>query len=226
MNALQHLDSDAPIDLGALAERFVACFPRLDAEGRKVFVALYRELSLGEPVAAQQVAQRAGASLHQVNALLDAVPAVYREDGKVIGFWGLTLRKLSKHRFQVADRTLYTWCAWDALFIPTILAKTACVESEDAHTGAPIRLTVAPDRVQLVAPRGTVVSMLEPREEMLADVVTRLCRYIHFFASAVSGRAWTKKHPGTVLLSLEDAFELGRRTNQMRYGEALQLNAS
>lgn len=214
------------IDLGALAERFVACFPKLNAEGRKVFVALYRELSLGEPVSAQPVAQQAGVSLHQVNVLLDAVPAVYREEGKVIGFWGLTVRPLSKHRFHTGDRTLYTWCAWDALFIPMILGKTAHVESEDAHTGTPIRLTVAPDRVEAVAPPGTVVSILEPREDMLADVVTRLCRYIHFFASAASGRAWTKKHPGTLLLSLEDAFELGRRTNQMRYGEALRLNAS
>ena len=168
------------IDLGALADRFVACFPKLNAEGRRVFVALYRELSLGEPAPAQQVARRAGVSLHQVNALLDAVPAVYREEGTVIGFWGLTVRPLSKHRFHTGDRTLYTRCAWDALFIPMILGKTAYVESEDA---------------------------------------------LHFFASEASGRAWITKHPGAMLLSLEDAFELGRRTNQMRYGEAL-MNAS
>ena len=198
------------IDLGALAGRFVA---------------LYRQLALGEPVAPQEIALRTGAAVDRVNALLDAVPAVYREDGKVTGFWGLTVRPLSKHRFRTGDRTLYTWCAWDALFIPMILAKTAYVESEDAHTGAPISLTVTPERVEAVAPRGTMVSMLEPREDMLADVVTRLCHYIHFFASEASGRAWITKHPGAMLLSLEDAFELGRRTNQMRYGEAL-LNAS
>jgi alkylmercury lyase len=213
------------IDLGALADRFVACFPKLNAEGRRVFVALYRQLALGEPVAPQKVALRAGAAVDRVNALLDAVPAVYREEGKVIGFWGLTVRPLSRHRFHTGDRTLYTWCAWDALFIPMILGKTAYVESEDAHTGAPISLTVTPERVEAVAPRGAVVSMLEPREDMLADVVTRLCHYIHFFASEASGRAWITKHPGAMLLSLEDAFELGRRTNQMRYGEAL-MNAS
>ena len=199
------------IDLGALAGRFVA---------------LYRQLALGEPAAPQEIALRASAAVDRVNALLDAVPAVYREEGKVIGFWGLTVRPLSKHRFRTGDRTLYTWCAWDALFIPMILGKTAYVESEDAHTGAPISLTVTPERVEAVAPRGTVVSMLEPREDMLADVVKRLCHYIHFFASEASGRAWTKQHPGTVLLSLEAAFELGRRTNRMRYGEALRLNDS
>lgn len=103
-----------------------------------------------------------------------------------------------------------------------ILGRTANVESEDPQTGEPIRLTVGPDCVEAVAPRGVVVSMLEPRKDMLEDVVTRLCHYIHFFASDASGRAWTTGHPGTVLLSLEDAFALGRRTNQMRYGEALE----
>lgn len=185
------------LDLAALADRFVACFPKLNAEGRRVFVALYRQLALGEPVAPREIALRAGVAVHQVNALLDSVPAVYREDAKVIGFWGLTLRQLSKHRFRTEGRTLYTWCAWDALFIPMILGKTAEVESADPQTGATIRLTVAPDRVEAVAPRGTVVSMLEPREDMLEDVVTRLCHYIHFFASEASGRAWTAKHPGT-----------------------------
>ena len=214
--------SGARGNVAALADRFVACFPELNAEGRRIFVALYRQLALGEPVLPHEIALRAGVDLHQVNALLDAVPAVYREDERVIGFWGLSLRKLSKHRFYTEGRTLYTWCAWDALFIPMILGRTAKVESEDPQTGEPIRLTVGPDCVEAVAPRGVVVSMLEPREDMLEDVVTRLCHYIHFFASDASGRAWTTEHPGTVLLSLEDAFELGRRTNRMRYGEALE----
>ena len=148
MNALQPLlEFRAPIDLAALADRFVACFPKLNAEERKIFVALYRLLALGEPVPPLHIALRAGAAVQQVNALPDAVPAVYREDGKVIGFWGLALRELSKHCFQTGGRTLYTWCAWDALFIPMILGQTAEVESEDARTGTTIRLTVAPGSV-------------------------------------------------------------------------------
>ncbi len=214
-----------PVDLAALADRFVAHFPKLNAEQRRIAVALYRLLALGEPVPPRQIALRTGAAVHQVNDLLNTVPAVYREDGKVIGFWGLTIRKLSKHRFHTAGRTLYTWCAWDALFIPKILGRSAEVESEDAQTGATIRLTVAPDSVAAAAPRGTFVSMLEPREDMLEDVVSRLCHFIHFFASQASGLAWTEKHVGTLLLSLEEAFELGQRTNQMRYGEALLQNA-
>jgi hypothetical protein len=79
--------SCVPSNLPALADRFVACFPELNAEGRRIFVALYRQLALGEPVLPHQIALRAGVDLHQMSALLDAVPSVYREDERVIGFW-------------------------------------------------------------------------------------------------------------------------------------------
>lgn len=55
--------SGARGNLAALADRFVACFPALNAEGRRIFVALYRQLALGEPVLPQQIALRAGVDL-------------------------------------------------------------------------------------------------------------------------------------------------------------------
>ena len=48
------------------------------------------------------------------------------------------------HRFEVAGRTLYTWCAWDSLFLPQILGQEAEVESTCPLTAAeagPRRLT-------------------------------------------------------------------------------------
>src|SRR3989442_9036358 len=39
------------------------------------------------------------------------------KQGRIIGFGGLAVREMP-HRFKVDGRTLYTWCAWDSLFIP------------------------------------------------------------------------------------------------------------
>jgi alkylmercury lyase len=39
------------------------------------------------------------------------------------------------HRFEINGLTLWTWCAWDSLFIPEILAQTARVASRDPETG-------------------------------------------------------------------------------------------
>ena len=46
--------------------------------------------------------------------------------------------------------------------------------------------------------------------------------YVLFFTAAEAGPArWVGVHPGTFLLSLADAFELGRRFNALRLGPAL-----
>lgn len=46
------------------------------------------------------------------------------QNGAVVGFSGLTLRPTA-HTFVVGGRRLHTWRAWDALFLPVMLATTA-----------------------------------------------------------------------------------------------------
>jgi alkylmercury lyase len=211
------------VDAAVLADRFVAIFPRLDPDGRRVAVTLYRLQPQAAPVSPQRLATASGVNEDVVISLLDAWPGVFREEDNVIGFWGLTPRRVSNHRFQVDGRTLYTWCAWDALFIPAILAKAAHVASRDPQTRAPVHLTVRPDRLERTEPATLVISMLEPREDMLADVMARLCHYIHFFASRASGEVWMRRYPGTMLMALDEAFELGRLKNEARFGDALRI---
>ncbi len=38
-------------------------------------------------------------------------------------YWGLAIAE-TKHRLEVDGRALYTWCAWDSLFLPEILQRT------------------------------------------------------------------------------------------------------
>lgn len=118
-------------------------------------------------------------------------------------------------------RTLYTWCAWDSLFIPGIIGKPAEVESLCPVTRTPISLVVAPKGIRRVNPEGAVVSFLTPDRTFDRNVLTNFCHFVHFFSSAEAGRAWTAQHPGTFLLSVEEAFALGQLTNARNFGEAL-----
>jgi len=156
-----------------------------------------------------------------VRELLAGWPGVYYEGERIIGFWGLTPRPSSQHLFQVDGRTLYTWCAWDTLFIPKILGKTARVETPCPITGETIRLTVTPDRVARTAPESAVMSILDPPEDIQEDIVSKFCHHVFFFASAAAGGQWTDGNPGTRLMSIPDAFELGRLKNLRRFGDAL-----
>ena len=95
---------------------------RIEPESRPATVELYRQLAAGRSVALDDVADALAIPVsHVKHALAKAALSAmeYDEAGRVVGFGGLTL-KPTGHRFQLGDRTLYTWCAFDTLFLPEV----------------------------------------------------------------------------------------------------------
>ncbi len=211
----------AAVSLKELADKIVGAFPPSDPVSRQVAVSLYRLLAEGKPVPIGRLANTLDLPGETVSLGLSRIPAFYDDQGAVIGFGGLTVAEMPPHIFRVEGRTLYTWCAWDSLFIPGILGKAAEVTSRDPITHTPISLTVAPDRVKHVRPKSTVVSILTPDRTFDRDVIVNFCHFVHFFSSQEAGEAWIARHPGTFLLSVKDAFALGQLTNARNFGDAL-----
>jgi alkylmercury lyase-like protein len=52
-------------------------------------------------------------------------------------------------------------------------------------------------------------------------VVANFCHFVHFFHSSEAGEIWIAEHPGTFLLSIEEAYALGKGKNAAQYEEAL-----
>lgn len=208
-------------NLEQLAKKVASAMPDFNGAGQRIAVALYRQLAQGKPVSPEKVAENLDLSSDLVLNTLESWPGVfYDEEKNVVGFWGLAQRE-TPHRFKVGGKQLYTWCAWDSLFIPRILGKTAYVESTCRTTGERISLTLSPDRVQEVSPSGAVVSFLTPDTPFDANVVLSFCHYILFFSSEEAGTKWTAEHKNTFLLSVEEAYEVGRLTNRANFGDAL-----
>jgi len=215
-----------PISIsGGLAQKVADAFPDLSATDQRIAVGLYRLLAEGEPVSPDRLAQHLDLSAHLVKEVLDSWPAVYfNDESDVIGFWGLALQEMP-HRFKVNGRQLYTWCAWDSLFIPELLGKTAEVESTCPTSGEIISLTVSPTRVENFSPEGAVVSFLSPTTSFDMNVIAGFCHYVLFFSSEENGKQWIANHEGTFLLTLEQAHEIGRLTNKATFGAALKEQA-
>lgn len=201
--------ADGSIDLGQLAGELIAAAPDLDKPGKQIAAAVYRLLAAGEPVSRERLAKRVGLSLESVAAALDSWPGVYTNDeGSVVGFWGLTQLEMPPHRLEVKGRKLYTWCAWDSLFIPQILRSTAQVESTSPTRGDSISLVVGPNGIESVTPEHAVLSFLRPREGFDEKIIQNFCHYI-LFSSDESGKQWTAEHENTFLLSTDEGFQLG-----------------
>ena len=201
-------------DIDSLADAIDRARPDLKESDQQVWLALYRLLGEGGPVSPAQLAAATEVSEDEIEARLQKWPGVFRDDaGRIVGFWGLTVTEMPPHEILLEGRKLWAWCAWDTLFLPERLGATLDVESRCPTTGEKISLRVAPEGVVSVEPREVVVSMLEPRGPFDADVIASFCHYVHFFVDVQAGEKWASEHPGTFLISLEDAVELARVTN-------------
>ena len=216
--------SKATIDLDNLTATLLDSFPRFIREEQDLAVQLYRELAKGQPVDRESLADALGMQHENAVEILDQWPSlVYYDDQKrVIGFGGLTVAPM-QHRLLIDGKELYTWCAWDSLFIPELLGKTARIESRCPQTKASIGLTVTPDGVRDVEPASAVMSFgLPEAEKIRTNVIANFCHYVFYLSSAESGERWVRKQPGLFVLSLDEAFEVGKRWSGSVFGAARQ----
>jgi alkylmercury lyase len=212
--------------IAELAEALADAMPTLDPDQQHLALELYRQLATGEPARVDQVARELGRDRSWVVETLDDWSGVFRSDGgRIVSFWGLAIPEMP-HRFRVDGRLLHTWCAWDALFIPELIARTAEVESHPPSGGELVRLVVDPNGIREADPESAMVSMLLPTQGLDHRVVMSFCSFVHFFPSAGAGREWVARHPETFLLSVAEAHELGRIVNRRRYGASLGSGGS
>jgi alkylmercury lyase len=185
------------MDIEQLASDLDHSFARTGTGG--LFRPLLVLLARGEPVSVGDLTAATGLSATEVDAMLADLPDLETdEQGRVVGS-GLTQRP-TPHRFTVAGRQLYTWCALDTLIFPTVLGQAATVESPCHSTGAPIRLTVDPEAgVTSMEPATTVVSIVAPDQQ--GTIRTAFCNQVHFFVSPTAAQPWIDQHLGQSLIA-------------------------
>ncbi len=196
---------------------------RLTEEEQLVSIQIYRLLAEGEPVSLEKLAMSANTSQDSVKAILDSWPGVlYDVAGRINGYWGLALPKMA-HRFKVDGKELYAWCAWDTLFMPELIGKTATVESTCPVTKEKIRLTVEPDgSVKDLDPAGAVMSILTVgKDNFDKNIIKTFCHFVYFFSSEEAGNKWAAEHDGTNIISIEEGVLLSSMKNRAQYKDVL-----
>ena len=179
-------------------------------------------LTRGESVSPEEIAAAAGLPAAAARAALDQFGGVdWDEQGRVVGL-GLTLRP-TPHRFGVAGRTLFAWCALDTLIFPVVLGRPASIESPCRGTGEAVRVVVTPRGVEAVEPASAVVSVVAPQD--LASLRRVLCANAHFFRSAEAASGWLERHPEATIRPVEEVFRLGRVIAEGVFGVARPAGA-
>lgn len=164
----------------------------------------------GQPLAPMTLARRLHMSQEQVTAHLARLPDTeFDQEGTIVG-WGITLVP-TQHQFQVEKHALFTWCAFDTMLFPPLLALCAQVRSVCAASGQSIRFRSRPEGIEELTPTTAVMSLIPPagRCECVRET---FCQQSQFFQSEKAAAPWMALHPEAVLLSVEEAATLGQLT--------------
>jgi alkylmercury lyase len=185
-----------------------------------LFDQLAQLLVQGRPVAPELLARLLHRDLDEVRAILRAHPELEHDArGNLVGS-GLTLVPTT-HQFRVEQRTLFTWCAFDTLTYPVELHMSARITSRCPVTGRSIQLMVTPEQVLDLDPGEAQVSLVvDVAPECCYNVREDVCNYGHFFASREAALLWQAAHRQAVILSVEEAYQVGRLVEGSRFRNA------
>jgi alkylmercury lyase len=140
----------------------------------------------------------------------------FDEQGNIVG-WGITLIP-TRHQFDLQERSLFTWCAFDTVLFPPLLQIEAHVQSICEASGQPITFVATPEGIVDLFPATSVLSLILP--DARCDCVRgTFCEQSLFFQSEEAASPWMALHPEAVLLSVEEAAALGQITALMWPGE-------
>jgi len=206
------------VSVDAIDAALAAATPSLDEDEQRLATAVLRLLLAGEPVAVPAAAAHAGMPVSRAERALRSWPGVFWDGhGKVTGFWGLALADMP-HRIRHAGVGQHAWCAFDPLFLARVIGDLQ-VATADPLTGEAITYRIGEDgAISGASHPHTVLSFLRPSQPWGDDVMTTFCHYVWHFTSPATARLWTATHPGTFVISLDDAAELGRRHAARAFG--------
>ena len=204
--------------LDASDAALAAAPPSRDEDEQRLAAAVLRLLAAGEPASIPAAAAAAGIPASRAGAALRSWPAVFWDgQGRVTGFWGLAPAEMP-HRIRHAGTDLGAWCAWDPLFLARVIGDLD-VATTDPVTGQAITYRIGSDGAITAASHPhAVLSFLHPGQPRDDNVTTTFCHYVRHFTGPATAQQWTAAHPGTFVISLNDAAELARRHAARTFG--------
>ena len=192
--------------------------PDFGPDRSRLLIKVWRNLVNGDPVTKEQIDQIAKELVIPVDSAHEFLSQVTERDGddNIIGLMGLSLNEDWTHRFNVDGVALRTLCAWDTLFLPPMVSKTAVVESESPVSGETVSLVVSPETVESSTPPGAVVSIatIDPAIHDVSSVEaiwSNFCHQVFFFPSRDEEERWAEGKTNIAILPIRDAYELGKQ---------------
>jgi len=180
-----------------------------EAELRLQVIAL-QLLSKGVPVSRELLAEAWGMPLEQVNAIFEQASVLgtlqLDNSGNMVGT-AISLVPTS-HKIRIDGKNLYAWCAYDAIYAPSVIGKNAIIDSVDPINHEPLRIKVSPEGVTESEPKGIFATVVGIDADARGGAESPRCNQMHFFASEGNAKKWATDHLGVMIMTVDQLFDV------------------
>tara|TARA_R110002050_G_scaffold22829_8_gene62095 strand:- start:9953 stop:10552 length:600 start_codon:yes stop_codon:yes gene_type:complete len=164
---------------------------------------IQKELIKGNPIPIVKYYALVGLHIEKANDVLEIL-GESNENNQITAFSGLSLTP-THHKFIVQNKTLYTWCALDAILFTEWLDVSSQIISLDPIDNSIIELNIECDHLVSSNPYPIFISWVEKMDS--CNIRGSFCNHVSFFASEQTAKQWLSKNPSGKILTLEDLFE-------------------
>jgi alkylmercury lyase len=162
-----------------------------------------KELLKGNPIPIANYYKLVDFSNEKADALLEIL-GEFNENNQITAFSGLSLTP-THHKFIVQNKTLYTWCALDAILFTEWLDVSSKIVSHDPIDNSLIELFIEGDHLISSNPFPIFISWVEKINS--CNIKGSFCNHVSFFSGEQTAAKWLSNNPSGKILTLEDLFE-------------------
>jgi len=204
----------------SIRDQLQKLLPPIAHDQRQLALDTYRLLAdKASPVSFHELKQFSSYTEIEIENILSNWPDLRLDkENNIEAFAGLSTIETS-HQIIINSKKLYTWCAWDTLFISALLGSRTQIKSTCPVTNSSLEFEIQGYELIKQPKEQAVLSFIIPsRDFCLKNVQNQFCCHIHFFKNVEVAKQWQLDNPESLLISVEAGIELGRMQNTIRYG--------
>ena len=189
--------------------------PDLKKEERQISKLLYQKLALGRPVTIEKIANELQKSIQDIqDHLRQMVYVEYNEVREISAYRGVTLNQSNHYVFH-NNSIIYTWCAFDTLFLSALLAEPVSISSICPTCGKTIAFTVADQSSACLKDADIIMSFVIPNKRHYSeDLQNAFCCSVHFFCNQQCGSDWENLSDEITFFNLTESLVIARERNR------------
>jgi alkylmercury lyase len=202
-------------NLQSTVQQLQKLLPNLKKEKRQISKFIYQKLALGKSVPIETIANELQIPIQDIQVHLKQMAYVeYNAIGEISAYRGVTLNQ-TKHCVFHNNVKIFTWCAFDTLFLADLLVEPVSISSNCPACGKTIACKVTDRNLTSSKDSDIVMSFIIPdKVDYCEDLQNAFCCKVHFFCNLQCGSEWINLSPEIDFFDLEKSLVIAQERNR------------